>query len=53
MKAILILLVLATLSLASQAQALHQSKIEQSLYYRALVSALSARKVRFQVFRRH
>lgn len=45
MKAILILLVLATLSLPLQAQERDQSKIEQSLYYRALVSALSARKV--------
>ena len=43
MKAILILLVLAILSLRSQAQEGGQSKIEQSLYYRALVSALAAR----------
>lgn len=43
MKAILILVVLANLSLPSQAQTGGQSKIEQSLYYRALVSALAAR----------
>lgn len=43
MKAIPILLVLVILFLPSQAQESDQSKIQQSLYYRALVAALAAR----------
>ena len=43
MKVILSLLVLVVLALPSQAQGSDQSKIEQSLYYQALVAALTAR----------
>src|SRR5882724_836802 len=43
MKVILSLLLLAILSFHSSAQQTGESKIEQGLYYRALVAALAAR----------